>query len=121
MAQFLSDDVDHTITVPGLNCSYAPLPVETYLPSGDHARPFTHLKVSRYTLACIAFPSVKDVLHPGEPICARIASPLVLDQARHQFFIAARFLDKTLVELLFLAMALMGKHLGHIIEDARSR
>jgi len=35
MAQFLSDDVDHTITVPGFNCSYAPLPVETYLPSGD--------------------------------------------------------------------------------------
>jgi len=37
MAQFTSDDVDHTITVPGLTCSYAPPPVETYLPSGDQA------------------------------------------------------------------------------------
>jgi hypothetical protein len=42
MAQFFSDDVDHTMTVPGLNCSYAPLPVETYLPSGDQATLHTY-------------------------------------------------------------------------------
>jgi len=39
MTQFFSDGTAHTITVPGVNCSYAPLPVETYLPSGDQATP----------------------------------------------------------------------------------
>jgi hypothetical protein len=40
MAQFTSDDVDHTFTVPGFNCSYAPLPWKHICRPATRPRPY---------------------------------------------------------------------------------